>query len=290
MPKVAIAADTTSEISEEIAQEYNIRLVPLYVSMDGKSYPENEIDLSWFCQNVPQWKKENKVITSSAPSVGDFVNAYRELSKQAEAVLAICLSSKFSATFGSALEAKKMVSGEIPGVTFEVFDTMTVCGAQMLITLEASRAAQAGGGLDEVLKHASSITDRVNYISLSSDVSNLAKCGRIHRARNLAGSKLVNTVLMQATRATGGEHRPLGRYSTRKKAMTRIIEIVKERSGSGKLHVAINHADALAEAIELKNRALSEFQCREIFICQSLPLVTYHEGVGNLKFSWWSED
>jgi len=107
MLKVAIAADTTSEISQEIAKEHSIRLVPLYISMDGKSYPETEIDLPWFCRQVPQWRKEDKVITSSAPSAGDFVDAYRELSKQAGAVLAVCLSSKFSATYGAALEAKK---------------------------------------------------------------------------------------------------------------------------------------------------------------------------------------
>jgi len=158
----------------------------------------------------------------------------------------------------------------------------------MLITIEAARAAQAGKSLEEVLNRASYIAGRVNYFSLSSDVSSLAKCGRIHRARNLAESKVVNTVLMQATEATGGEHQPLGRYSTRKKATDRIMEIVKERSGSERLHVAINHADALDEAIALKNRALSQFQCREVFICQSLPVVTYHEGLGNLKFSWWS--
>lgn len=290
MPKVAIIADTTSEISKEIAEEYNIRLVSLYISMNGKSHAESEIDLPWFCQKLPRWKKENKEITSSAPSAGDFVTAYRDLSKQAAAVLAVCLSSKFSATYNAALEAKRKVSSEIPDVTFEVFDTLTVCGAQMLVTIEASRAAQAGKSLDEVIKHAAYITERVNYINLSSDVSSLAKGGRIHKARSLARSKVSNTVLMQATMATGGEHQPLGRYSTRKKAMDKIIDIVKERSGSRKLHVVINHADALAEAIELKNRALSEFQCREIFICQVLPVVTYHEGLGNLKFSWWSED
>jgi DegV family protein with EDD domain len=290
MLKVAIATDTTSEISKEIANKYNIRLVPLYIHIDGKSLLENEIDLDWFCEQLPRWKQENRVITSSAPSVGDFLDAFRELSSQAEAVLAVCLSSKFSATFGAALEAKKLASAEMPDVTFELFDTLTVCGAQMLVALESARAATAGRSLDEVVQRADYITERVNYISLSSDVSNLAKCGRIHQARSLAASKVANTVLMEATMATGGEHKALGRYSTRKKALERIIEIIKERGGDRRLHVVINHADALAEAEELRDRILAEFRCREIFICQSLAVVTYHEGLGNLKCSWWSED
>ena len=217
MLEVAIVADTTSEINKEIAKEYSIQLVPLYISMDGRSYPENEIDLQWFCQKLPQWKKKNKVITSSAPSVGDFVNAYRELHEQAKAVLAICLSSKFSATFSAALDAQKIVSSEIPEVSIEVFDTMTVCGAQMLVTIEAAREALYGKSLDEVIKRAREITEQVNYINLSINVSSLAKSGRMHKDKDMDKSKVVNTVLMHATMATGGEHEPLGRYSTKKK-------------------------------------------------------------------------
>jgi DegV family protein with EDD domain len=289
MLTVAIATDTTSGINREIAREFDIRLVPLYINMDGKSYPENEIDLAWFCRELPRWRQQNKVITTSAPSAGDFADAYRELGRKAKAVLAVCVSSKFSATFRSALAAKKIANDETPDVASEAFDTLTVCGAQMLIAIEASRAAMAGKSLDEVVSQASDTSRRMNCVSLSSDVSNLAKLGRIHEARSLAQSKVANTVLMEATMATGGEHKPLGRYATRKKAMEKIIEIVAERSGDVKLHVAINHADALPEAEELKNRVSAQFRCQEICICQSLPLVTYHEGLGNLKLSWWGE-
>ena len=91
--------DTTSAMTKEIAEKNNIRLVPLYVIIDGKSCPENEIDLHWFYEQLPRWKEEDKPPTTSAPAIGDFLEAYRELSQKAEAVLDICLSSKFSATF-----------------------------------------------------------------------------------------------------------------------------------------------------------------------------------------------
>jgi len=290
MKKVAIAADTSIQMSKEMATEFSIQLVPMHVIIDGKSYRENEIDLPWFCRELPQWNEQEQVITTSAPSAGDFLDAYRELSKTAKAVLALCVSSKFSATFSSALLAKKIASDEMPDVAFEAFDSLTVGGAQMLITIEASRAAAAGRSLDEVIECANYTSAKINCVSLSSDVSNLAKFGRIHEAKSLAEAKVTNTALMEATMATGGKHQPLGRYTTRKKALDRIVEIMSERSGDGRLHVAINHADAIPEAEELKNRVLSEFRCEEIFICQLLPLMTYHEGLGNLKLCWWSED
>jgi DegV family protein with EDD domain len=290
MGKVAVIADTTSQISTEIAEKYDIRLVSLYVHINGESFRESEIDISWFCNNIPRWKEENRAITTSAPSVGDFLDAYRELREKAEAVLAVCLSSKFSATFAAALEAKKIAENETPQIPLEIVDTATVCGAQMLVALEASRAASAGKGLADLVDYANRIVKKVNYINLSSDVSYLAKCGRIHHARSFADSKIASTLLMESSMATGGEHKPIGRYRTRKQALEKLLEIVRERSKDKKLHVVINHADSPGEAKQLKENISKDFQCLEVFICQSLPLVTYHEGLGNLKLSWWSED
>ncbi|MFC1938597.1 DegV family protein [Chloroflexota bacterium] len=98
-------ADTTVQMTQEMADAHNIRLIPLYVIIDGKSYPENEVDLAQFYALMPKWK-EDGLPPTSAPSAGDFLEAYRELSQRAEAVLDISLSSKFSTTFNSAMQAK----------------------------------------------------------------------------------------------------------------------------------------------------------------------------------------
>ena len=282
-------ADTTVQMTQKIAKEHDIRLVPLHVTIDGRAYPENEIDLTWFYQQMPKWK-ENGLPTTSAPSAGDFLQAYRELSQKAEAVLDISLSSKFSATFSSAIHAKKMAENETPQVPFEIIDTFTACGAQMLIAIEAARAAAAGQSLPKVIEVANKMVKRVNYISLSDDISYLARGGRIHKGHIWAGAKVNSTVLLEATIATGGENRPLGRYRTKEQVLKALFEIVKERSSGKKLHVAINHADALAEAEELKEQVLSRFRCAEVYVTPILPLVTTHNGLGACKFSWWSED
>jgi DegV family protein with EDD domain len=281
-------ADTTAQMTQEMADAHNIRLIPLYVIIDGKSYPENEVDLAQFYALMPKWKEDGLPATS-APSAGDFLEAYRELSQRAEAVLDISLSSKFSTTFSSAMRAKKLAARETPHTPFEIVDTLTVCGAQMLIAIETSRAVAKGKNLPEVIDIASNMTKRVNCISLSPDLYYLAKGGRIHKGRALAGSTVTNTVLLEADYTTGGVNRPLGRYKTKNPALRALLEIVKGRSANQRLHVAINHADAPAEAEGLKEEVLSKFQCAEIYVTPILPLVTVHNGLGALKFSWWGE-
>jgi len=288
--KVAVITDTVSELTKELADEYNIKLIPLTIIIDGKAYPETELDREWYYEQLPKWKAADKVPTSSSASIGQFLEAYRELSQQVEAILCITYSSKFGMMFNTAMQAKKMAEEELPQTAIEVIDSLTVCGALMLVALEAARAAAAGKSLPEVVEIANKTVKKVNNVTLMDDLSLLAKGGRIHKVRPWAGSKVTNTVLVGASAATGGEHRPVARCKTKGQALKTLFDTVRERSGGGRLHVAINHADALVEAEELKEKALSQFQCAEVFITPLYPLVTHHTGVGTRVFNWWSED
>ena len=67
--------DTTVQMTQQIADKHDIRLVPLHVIIDGKSYPENDIDLNWFYRQMPEWKRQGKLPMTSAPSAGEFLEA-----------------------------------------------------------------------------------------------------------------------------------------------------------------------------------------------------------------------
>ena len=288
MSRVAIIADTTVQMTPEMAREHGIRLVPLHVIIDGKCWAENEVDLDWFYREMPRWKESGHLPSTSSPSVGDFLAAYDELRREAEAVLYIALSPKFSNTFNSGLQATKRAETETPGVPFKIVNTLTACGGQMLIAIAASRVGVTGS-LPEVVSLAEDLAKKTSYISLSDDLYYLAKGGRIHEGRSWVGSRVANTVLLEADYATGGVNKPLGRYKTQRQAIEALFKIVRARSGRRALHVAINHAGAPAEAQALKEQALSHFNCAEIYVTPLLPLVTIHNGPGALKFSWWAE-
>ncbi len=290
MNKVAIIIDTTSNMSQEIADRYDVKLMPAGITMGGKTYPDTEINLTDFYEKLPKWKETGNMPTSTAVPISVFLDAYRQLSQRAEAILYISQSAKFSLSLNAALQAKQMAQDELSQTAIEVVGCATVCGAQMLIALEAARAAAAGKNLPEVVEVTNNMIKKVNEITFSDDLYYLAKGGRIHKARPWAGSKITNTVLLEADASTGGEHRPLARCKTKGQTLKTLFDLVKQRSGGKKLHVAIDHADALAEAEELKEKVSSQFQCVEVFINQIRPVVTLHTGIGTRIFSWWSED
>lgn len=289
--KVTIVTDTLTEMPIEMAEEYGITLMPMLVTLNGTSYPETEVDKDWYYGQVAQWKASGHMpLTSSIPT-GMCLETFRQLSEAgAENILYIGHSSKFGMSVKSARQAARLLEEELTGTRIEVVDTCTVCGAHMLITLEAARASGAGRSLGEIVKLAEGLVRKVSYVILIDDLSILAKGGRIHKARSWADSAITNTSLLEASYATGGQMTPLARCKTRPQAISKLFDIIAERSGGHRLHVALNYTKSADEILELKDLVSQRFDCAEIFFTTLYPLVVNHVGLEPSHISWWSEE
>jgi DegV family protein with EDD domain len=274
---------------EEIAIEYHVKQLPTHIIINNETHLENELDLATFYEKMPKWKEQNNLPTTSSPSPDDFVKVYRQLAEDYKSIIYIGYSRNLGMTINSALLAKDLVKDELAQTDIEVLDTKSWGGAQMLVTIEVARAASAGENPGEVLRLANNIIDKVNLVILSDNLYYLAKGGRIHRARPWADSKISNTVLLRLDGSTEGQTTPLARCRTKGEAVKMLFDLVQSTGINSRLHVAINHADALVEAEQLKEKAISQFKCAEVFVSNIGPLVTIHTGLGTRAFSWWHE-
>jgi len=111
MSKVAVMTDTIASVPHEIAKEYGIKVIPFHVVMDGKSYLETKIDMD---QLYARLKERENLPTTSAPSPGEFLKAYQELSRRAEAILHISMTSSFTMAYEAAIEAKEIARERLP--------------------------------------------------------------------------------------------------------------------------------------------------------------------------------
>ena len=290
MGKVAIMTDTISYIPQELADEYQIKIVPMHVIFDGKDHAENEVDLNYYYANFPRWRKEDKLPTTSGVAIGSFLEAYRDLSKNSEGIIYIGHSHRLGMTVQLGEKVKQQIKSELPDLSIEVIDSLTACGSQSLIVLEAARAARKGMGFKEVVDVAHKMAGRVNHIGLYDDLYYLLRGGRIHKARPWAESKISNTAIIELDKNTEGEIRPVSRYKTKGQALEALFDIVSKRSGGKKLHVIINHSDVQAEAEELREKVTSGFSCSEVYITKIGPVVSLQAGMGIRLYQWWSED
>jgi len=289
MSEIAIVTDTVSYMPEEVSSKYNITQIPVHIIIDGKTNLENQLDLTEFYQKMPEWKEQDKLPSTSSPSPDDFVKTFRNLSSDYKSILYVGYSEHLGMAVKSALLAKEIAESELEDTKVEVLDSMSWGGAQMLVSIEAARAASKGATFSEVLELSKEVVNKVNQVMLSDNLYYLAKGGRIHKARPWADSKISNTVLLKLDASTQGQTTPVSRYRTKGEALKALFNLVQSSGTNSRLHIAINHADNLVEAEQLKERALSQFQCEEAFISNIGPLVTIHTGLGTRAFNWWYE-
>jgi len=289
MSKVAVMTDTIASVPHEIAKEYGIKVIPFHVVMDGKSSLETKIDMD---QLYARLKERENLPTTSAPSPGEFLKAYQELSRRAEAILHISMASSFSMAYGAAIEAKELARERLPKTAIEVVDSKTVESSELLIVLEAAKAARQGKNFNEIIQIVNNMIPRMNQLSARDTLFYLDRLGRIFEAKSWAEaeSKTGFRAIVEIDASTGGVTKPVARAKTKGQIMKKMVDIAKERTGGKKLHAAIAHANAPKEAEQLRQMVLSQLQCDEFYVVDVPPVAAVHNGQGLIEFGFYVSD
>lgn len=284
MKKVAVITDSASCLPGELIHQYGVMVVPLRLIIEGKVYRDG-VDIT--PDEVYSLQRANRILpTTSAPSPGEFLEVYRAASADADALLSISISHKFSMVFSAASQARDMAREALPGVRIEVLDARTAAGAQGFLVLAAARAVAAGSDVVQAIEEIERLRPRVNMVATVDTLHFLARGGRMPQAAAWAGSMLSIKPIIHVT----DEAVPLEKIRTKPRATRRLIEIMEERSGRKGLHVNIMHAGVPDEAENLKRQILDWFECREIFVTEFPPVIGVHTGPGTIGLAFYRDE
>jgi DegV family protein with EDD domain len=284
MGKVAVVTDSSACVPKEVVKQYGIHILPLILLFEDRSYRDGvDITSQEFYELL---KKAKKVPTTSSPSPGEYLEVFREVAKQASGILCITLPPHLSMSFDSATQAREMARESIPHVHIEIFPSRSPALAQGFIAQAAAQAAASGKDLSQVAQAARDRMDKVNALAMLDTLYYLAKGGRIPKAAAWAGSLFKIKPILDAT----GDVRLLERCRTRKRAMQRLLYIMRQRSGGKPICVNLMHANAPEEAERLKADILSQFDCVEFYVTDFTPVIGTHTGPGSIGLSFYTAD
>jgi len=286
MRKVAVITDSTCCLPSELVKKYDIRLVPIFVVYKGNSYRDG-VDISPG-EVYKIMRRRKDLPTTSIPSAGDFLEAYRQLSQEAESILCITLTGLQSKAFEAAALAKEKAQEVIPDTAIEVVDSRAVAGALGFVVLEAARVASQGADLPQVASAARSMIGKVSHVAMLDTLYYLARTGRIARAAAWAGAVLNMKPVVEHSTSVG-ETTPVARPRTKAKAIRVMLELMAERVGDYTVHVIAHHADELEEGEKLKAEIASRFSCAELYLTEFTPGMGVHAGPGVLAISFYAD-
>ena len=185
-----IISDGSCDLPQELAEEKNITVVPFYVSFDDEHYyKENvEIGIRDFYQQMVD--KKGVYPKSSMPSTQDYIDVFMPYAEQGMPVICICITTKFSGSMQSAVNARNAVLEEYPEARITVIDSCVNTVLQGLFVLEAAALRDSGMGCEEAAARLEEIKGSGRIFFTVGDMEYLKHGGRIGKVASVAGSVL----------------------------------------------------------------------------------------------------
>jgi DegV family protein with EDD domain len=265
---VKIVTDTLSDITEDLAKELDVTVVPLYVRFGEEIFRDRvEITSEEFYRRLVS---ESALPSTTQPTPNDFLQVYNKLSEETDEILVIVLSSKLSGTYQSATQARGMMKATC---RIEVVDSLSVAMGLGLIVISAVNAVKAGANLAQATDLVRRSISRTHVAYLFETLKYLAKGGRIGKASGLLGSLLsVKPILTMSE----GELAPL----TRVRSVSAGIDyLFNYAAGFSNIEgMAVEHATTPAEADKLVERLGTIYPKERIYRAVISPVIGTYSG------------
>ena len=286
---VAVIVDAPAAVPQETVEQYDLGIVPLHAIIDGKDYPETDVDMDWLLQRREQ---KGDVPTTSATSIGEFLQAYELAAEHAEAIVSIHMTSRFTKTYENALEARKMYLEQHPGVRIEAVDSETVEAGEMPIALEAARLAMDGADFDEVVRRTYELRDAMCSLYCFETLFYRDKGGRVFKAKPWAESEERSAAgfkaMIEVDHSTDGTVQLVVRGRTKRQLINKMATIAADKVGTGKLVGAIVHIRAQEDAEYLKRLLEDKVDVDSLVISHGRAVTAIQNGMGFVTFGFYS--
>jgi DegV family protein with EDD domain len=277
MSRVVVVTDSTAYLSEDLLKELEIQVLPLKVIWGEESFDDG-VDMSPN-EFYDRLETSDVMPSTSQVTIGEFTQLFRKLHEDGKEILAILISSALSGTVASAEKAKE----EVPDARIELVDSQTTISELALLVLVGARAAKAGASLEECKAAVEKARDNSGVVFAVDTLEFLHRGGRIGGGKRFLGTVLAIKPILTLKE---GKVDALEQARTRKKSLSRLLEIVAERvEGKKNVRIGVSHAKSLedAQALLASAKALNPV---ETLITEMSPVIGTHVGPGTVALAY----
>lgn len=220
-----IITDGSCDLNPEFANKKEIKVVPFYVSFDGENYKKEieEVNVRDFYQEMVD--HEDVFPKTSLPAIDDYVKAFTPYVEEGIDIICICITTKFSGSYNSAMTAKSILLEDYPEAQIEVIDATVNTVLQGIMVLEAARMKENGLSYDEVIEHLNRIKGTARIVFTVGSMDYLIQGGRVGKVLKVAVSalKIRPMIILKE-----GEIFPFGVARSRQKSIQKILDKVQD--------------------------------------------------------------
>lgn len=280
MKKYIITTDTTCDLPEDYLKQHNIVLLPLYYSMNGTIYGED---------NVLEPKEFYKIMRGGAMPTTMAVNpdtakqVFSKLLREGYDILHIAFSSALSGSCSVSATVARELCDENPEIKINVVDSLCASLGEGLLVHKAVELKESGKSIDEVTDWLEKNKLNLCHLFTVDDLHHLHRGGRVSKAAAIIGTLInVKPVLHVSNE---GKLIPLNNVRGRKKALLSLVDQMELKIKDYPVNndiIFISHGDCEDDAQFVADQIKERFGIQNFLIYFVSPTIGAHSGPGTV--------
>ncbi len=269
----AIVTDSTADIPTNLLEKYHIYQIQVDLTLDNKTYLDGfDLTRNDFYRQLPTLKE---LPTTASPSAGRFQALYERIFLDGfSEIVSIHASSKLSGIYNSARLAAQEFKQDI-----QVVDSEQLSLGLGFQVIQAAKAAGAKLLIQDILKEARSIRERVRVFALLDTFTYIQRSGRVSWAKARLGAFLNIKPIVELK---GGEVLNRGLARTRGNGL-RYLEDFLTHMGPLE-YLAVLHTNAAETGRAFLNRVVPP-QITDPLLVNVTTIIGTHVGPNGIGFA-----
>ena len=167
---VMITADSTCDLSEELLNRYNVKILPLTILLGEESF----LDGAHYtpADMYKRYRADGTLPKTAAPSLQQITEFFTPFLNEGYEIVHLDISSELSSTFNNA----RIVSSELDGVY--VVDSRMLSTGVGLLVIEGAECRDKGMSAAEIAEHLTALTEKVDTSFVLDTLEFMWKGGR----------------------------------------------------------------------------------------------------------------
>jgi len=281
MKKMIFATDSCSDLSNEMVNQIDLRIVPLSVEIEGKVYrhypDERELSIKKFYTML----RDKKIAKTSLVNVGAFMEFFEPILKAGDDVLYIGFSSALSGTLQSSMVAAEELRAQYPSSKIVIVDSLSASMGQGLLIWYAYQMKLAGKSIDEIAQWLEDNKLNLCHLFTVDDLGTLKRGGRLSDTQAFLGALLKIKPILHVSNE--GKLVPLKKARGREFSLVAMVDLIGERITNPESQtIFISHGDCIEEAKEVGKMVQDRYKVKEIVYGTVGPVIGAHSGPGTI--------
>ena len=220
MKNIKLITDGSCDLSQKIIEDSKVEIVDVMVSFGEKNYStRKDITISQFYEMMKNYSELPK---TSCPSPNQFLEAF---DCEQDNIIVLCLTSKLSGIYNSAVLAKNMYEEEHGNKKrIEIIDSTTGSIGQALLVSKVANMIDEDKTMDEIVNTIEKLKHEVVFYGALHTLENAIKGGRI----NAIAGKIIGALNLKAiVQITDGLVKPMDKARGDKNSINKVIDYIK---------------------------------------------------------------